>query len=68
MSCDNKLKIVLYQGSTYSRNQIAVATKFRAIETNIFCLHSTKPCYMWKFGLLEFQVAPVFLNNFVPPC
>jgi hypothetical protein len=36
MSCDNKLKIALYQGSTYSRSQVAVATKFSAMATNIF--------------------------------
>jgi len=67
MSCDNKLKISLYQESTYSRNQVAVATKFCAMATNNFCFQSKKPCHMPNIWHLEFQVAPVFLNNFVPP-
>ena len=36
MSCDNKLKIALYQGFTNSRNQVAAATKFCAMATNTF--------------------------------
>jgi hypothetical protein len=41
MSCDNKQKIALYQGSTHSRSQVAVETRFCAKETNIFCVQST---------------------------
>jgi len=61
MSCDNKLKIAFYHGSTYSRSKVAVANKFSGMVKNIFfCVQRTKPCYMSTFWRLEFQVAPIF--------